>query len=101
MGQYQQQAKIFKALCDPKRLAILALLRKGERCACHIKDETGIAQSALSYHMKILCESKIVIARQDGKWINYRISQTGSDAAKALLGEITAFDESNCGCHSE
>ena len=31
---YQEQAKVFKALCDPKRLAILEQLRSGEKCAC-------------------------------------------------------------------
>ena len=29
MGIYQENAKIFKALCDPKRLAILEQLRSG------------------------------------------------------------------------
>ena len=32
--KYQEQAKVFKALCDPKRLAILEQLRSGEKCAC-------------------------------------------------------------------
>ena len=32
--EYQEQAKVFKALCDPKRLAILEQLRGGEKCAC-------------------------------------------------------------------
>ena len=28
--EYQEQAKVFKALCDPKRLSILEQLRSGE-----------------------------------------------------------------------
>ena len=32
--EYQEQAKVFKALCDPKRLSILEQLRSGEKCAC-------------------------------------------------------------------
>ena len=31
MGTYQEDAKVFKALCDPKRLAILEQLRSGEK----------------------------------------------------------------------
>ena len=31
---FQAEAKVFKALCDPKRLAILQQLRSGEKCAC-------------------------------------------------------------------
>ena len=34
MGTHQENAKVFKALCDPKRLAILEQLRSGEKCAC-------------------------------------------------------------------
>ncbi|MFI3255299.1 MAG: metalloregulator ArsR/SmtB family transcription factor [Eubacteriales bacterium] len=80
-----QNAKVFKALCDPKRLAVLEILRKGEHCACDLIEHTGIAQSALSYHMKILVESNIVTARQEGKWIHYQISETGKETALYLL----------------
>ena len=31
---FQENAKVFRALCDPKRLAILEQLRTGEKCAC-------------------------------------------------------------------
>ena len=31
---YRAAARVFKALCDPKRLAILEELRGGEKCAC-------------------------------------------------------------------
>ena len=50
---YQEQAKVFKALCDPKRLAILEQLRSGEKCACILQEPLGLTQSGLSYHMKI------------------------------------------------
>ena len=51
---YQEQAKVFKALCDPKRLAILEQLRSGEKCACVLQETLDLTQSGLSYHMKIL-----------------------------------------------
>ena len=38
MGTHQENAKVFKALCDPKRLAILEQLRSGEKCACVLTD---------------------------------------------------------------
>lgn len=87
--KYQQNAKVFKAFCDEKRLAILDLLRSGEKCACVLIDEMEIGQSSLSYHMKILCESGIVESRQEGKWTHYQISPQGSERAMALLREIT------------
>ena len=40
--------------------------------------------------MKILCDSGIVVSREEGKWTHYRISREGSENAVALLREITA-----------
>ena len=90
-GTYQEQARVFKALCDPKRLAILEQLRSGEKCACVLQDQDlGLTQSGLSYHMKILCESGLVESRQEGKWTHYRLSESGRRRALALLEELTA-----------
>jgi ArsR family transcriptional regulator len=86
---YEEHAKVFKAFCDEKRLQILELLRDGEKCACVLIEQLNIAQSSLSYHMKILCESGIVDSRQEGKWTHYKISEKGSAYAGNLLKEIT------------
>ena len=45
---HQQHAKVFKALCDPKRLAILEQLRSGEKCACKLQEPLDLTQSGLS-----------------------------------------------------
>lgn len=96
---YAKDAKIFKALSDEKRLCILALLKNGEKCACVLIDEMGIGQSALSYHMKILCDSGIVESRQDGKWTHYRLSKSGSQFALKRLSDLTApISESHGKC---
>ena len=60
---HRRNARIFKALSDPKRLAILELLRSGEKCACVLMDQLDLGQSAVSYHMKILCQSGLVDSR--------------------------------------
>lgn len=86
---YEDQARVFKALCDEKRLRILELLRSGEKCACILVEQLDMAQSTLSYHMKILCESGIIDGRQEGKWIYYKISEKGSSFALELLKTLT------------
>lgn len=98
-SNYEKDAKIFKALCDEKRLQILNLLKSGEKCACVLIDAMEIGQSSLSYHMKILCESGIVKSRQDGKWTHYRLSKSGSELAYNRLVDITTPNtdaKSNC-----
>lgn len=89
---HQKNAKVFKALCDEKRLAILELLRSGEKCACVLIEQMDIGQSSLSYHMKILCESGIVQSRQEGKWTHYKLSESGSKFATELLMQLTTPD---------
>ncbi len=88
-NKHEKNAKVFKAFCDVKRLAILELLQSGEKCACVLIDEMEIGQSSLSYHMKILCESGVVESRQEGKWTHYQLSTEGSGMAKILLEELT------------
>ena len=89
---YQENAKVFKALCDPKRLAILEQLRSGEKCACVLQEPMDLTRSGLSYHMKILCDSGLVVSRQEGKWTHYRLSESGRARAVRLLLELTTPD---------
>lgn len=91
-ADFRETAKIFKALCDERRLQILELLRSGEKCACVLIEAMKMPQSSLSYHMKILCDSGIVASREEGKWTHYHISSQGSARAVALLSSITSVD---------
>ena len=96
---HQENARVFKALCDPKRLAILEQLRSGEKCACVLLEPMDLTQSGLSYHMKILCDSGLVVSRQEGKWTQYRLSASGRERAVELLRTLTTPDaeqEGNC-----
>ncbi len=86
---YEKNAKVFKAFCDEKRLRILELLQGGEKCTCVLIEALDMPQSSLSYHMKILCESGIVVGRQDGKWTHYRICEDGSRLAAELVQTLT------------
>ncbi len=92
-SSYLRDAKVFKAFCDENRLRILERLRGGEKCACKLTEDLEIGQSALSYHMKILVESGVVAARQEGKWTHYSLCETGSAYALSLLRAITTPQE--------
>lgn len=85
---YSINAKIFKALSDENRWEIINLLITGEKCACELLEQLNIGQSTLSHHMRILCESKIIKGRKEGKWIHYSINKVGVEQAKELLNEI-------------
>lgn len=94
MGNYENEAKVFKAFCDENRLQILEMLRGGEKCGCKLLEELKISQSTLSHHMKILCDSGIVSGRKVGKWTHYSIDRQGGVRAAALLRELTKTQSS-------
>jgi ArsR family transcriptional regulator len=87
-----ENAKVFKAFCDETRLAVLEMLRSGEKCACVLLEQVVVGQSTLSHHMKIFVESGIVSARKEGKWTYYSISGTGCKTAAQLLNDLTAVN---------
>lgn len=102
MRDHASDAQVFKAFCDVNRLQILEMLRSGEKCACKLLEELQIGQSTLSHHMKILCDSGIVVGRKDGKWTHYTISESGSRHASELLKILTSqypgADNADCNC---
>ena len=81
----KKTAVTFKAFCDENRIRILQLLSDGEKCACKLLEEMNISQPTLSHHMKILCESGIVEAHKDGKWMHYSISSEGVESLASYL----------------
>ena len=64
---------VFKALGDKTRLEIFEMLRGGRLCACKLLERLNITQPTLSHHMKILCDSGLVIAEKSWKWTHYSI----------------------------
>jgi len=88
--KYENQARVFKAFCDPNRLMIIEMLQSGEKCACKLLEDLNIVQSTLSHHMQILCESGLVDSTRNGKWMNYSLNFQGFEVAKDLLNKLSA-----------
>lgn len=104
MSSYNSYAQKFKAFCDPNRLRILNILLQGEQCACKIQDNMNVGQSTLSHHMKLLVDSKIVLARKEGKWVHYSLSEQGiSDVIHYLNSMLEEKIKTNdeCICKGE
>lgn len=91
----KKTAIIFKAFCDENRIHIIKLLQTGEKCACKLLEEINVTQPTLSHHMKILCDSGIVVGRKDGKWTHYSISPEGAEFAAKCLINLTTTDSKN------
>jgi DNA-binding transcriptional ArsR family regulator len=93
---YDSQAKLFKALMHPARLAILDVLRTNEACVCHMEAALGYRQAYLSQQLMVLREAGIVDDRRDGWNVYYRVTKPGilnvMDAARQALGERKRAD---------
>ncbi len=80
-------ATLFKALSDPVRLRLLAMIAchdDGEACVCDLTGAFEVSPPTISHHLKVLREAGLITARRRGTWIYYR----GEPAALAHLAQI-------------
>lgn len=74
----------FKALGDGTRLSLMMAVAAGENaeaCVCDLTPETGLAQSTVSHHLKLLVDAGLLTRTQRGKWAFYALTK---DAQKLL-----------------
>jgi len=72
--------KSLRALSDPTRLRIIALLEKDELSVNELQEITRMGQSRISTHLGLLLDSELVESRREGKRTFYKLSP-GADAA--------------------
>jgi len=99
----ERAAQLFHALSDSTRLAVLEMLRSGERCVCELQDELGAAQSRLSFHLRVLKDAGLVSDRREGRWSYYAITPAAvaevHDLAVSLeptRGELPTLRRGRC-----
>jgi ArsR family transcriptional regulator len=69
-----QTLKSLRALADPTRLRILALLDRAELSVHELQQITTLVQSRISTHLALLQDAGLVQSRRDGKRAFYRIA---------------------------
>ncbi|MGM0596469.1 MAG: ArsR/SmtB family transcription factor [Myxococcota bacterium] len=99
-----EMIRVFKALSDPVRIEVIRMLSCKEMCARKLLEGLQISQSTLSYHMKILTESELILAQKKQTRIHYSINKSGFDNLHSFLKNLTAkkadciFNDKNSGC---
>jgi len=63
---YEEEARYYKVLMHPLRLAILDLLRNGEQCVCHMEAVFGLRQAYISQQLMVLRSAGVVEVRREG-----------------------------------
>lgn len=92
-------SKFFKGFADYNRLCIFESLLEGEKTVSEIIEETGFNQSKISNHLKCLRDSDLVEAKQEGKFIYYRIKDEKIKTILSLSKELLKdTSEKNYNC---
>src|SRR3954469_23578505 len=76
--------KSLRALSDPTRLRIVALLEKDELSVNELQEITCMGQSRISTHLGLLLDSELVQSRREGKRTFYKLNA----ATSGLAGEF-------------
>ena len=66
-------AEFFKLFSDKTRVGILWALSTSEMCVCDLSMLLKMKQPAISQHLKVLRQMRIVRTRRDGKVIYYTL----------------------------
>ena len=66
--------RIFKAMADPTRLAVLRALRGGPVTAGKLAQKAGAAPNALSFHLRVLAGAGLVSDRREGRFIMFMLN---------------------------
>ena len=85
-----QARQLLKALADPIRLQVIEALGGGERCVCELTEVLGLAQSKLSFHLKVLKDAGLLTDRQSGRWVYYRLQPGALNSLRGWLGDLAA-----------
>ena len=67
-------ASLLKAMSNPHRLMVLCRLGASEASVGELQADAGLSQSALSQHLAMLRERKLVETRRAGQTIYYRLA---------------------------
>jgi DNA-binding transcriptional ArsR family regulator len=79
---------MLRAIADGKRRQILGLVWSGERTAGEIAAEFTISRPAVSQHLAILRDSRLVIVRREGTRRLYRADLAAIAQLRAQLGQF-------------
>jgi ubiquinone/menaquinone biosynthesis C-methylase UbiE len=87
---------IFRALADPTRLRIVALLRMMELSVGELAQVLGQSQPRVSRHVRILCDAGLAHRRKEGSWV-FLVpgSDIGLPSLFVAIDRLAADDENN------
>ena len=82
-----------RALADPKRVEILALVARGIGRAADLVDATGLTRSTVHHHLAQLRDAGLVALEGNARAYTYVPRSAAADEAAALVADIIGTEE--------
>src|SRR5580700_4359602 len=77
--------KSLRALSDPTRLRIVALLERDELSVAELQEITRLGQSRISTHLGLLQDSELLQSRREGKRSFYKLNENAGAMAREFI----------------
>ncbi|MBS1566381.1 MAG: winged helix-turn-helix transcriptional regulator [Bacteroidetes bacterium] len=88
MRTLKQSDLALNALGDPPRRSIFEKLQRGPLSVVHIADGMSVSRPAVSQHLKVLKEAKLISLKTVGNSNIYEINQEGIIALRNYLDQF-------------
>ena len=69
----ERVAELFATLADPSRVRMIAALTAGEMHVGALAAAVGISESAVSHHLRLLRQMRLVRTHKDGRYVFYML----------------------------
>jgi DNA-binding transcriptional ArsR family regulator len=83
---------VFRALADPTRRRVLALLREKPMSAGELADQFDVSKPTMSAHFNVLREAGLIDATKHGKSIVYQLRMSVLEEALMELAQAVGLD---------
>lgn len=83
-------SRVCYGVADPKRVLMLYALERGPLCVTELAAEVGLAQPAVSRHLRVLRERGLVTAERKGPSVYYTLGDRRLIEALNLLRAVLA-----------
>jgi DNA-binding transcriptional ArsR family regulator len=88
---YRKSSGLLKLISDPTRLAIVDILRDGEKHVGDLCERLGnMTQPAVSHHLALLRHGRVIEPRREGKHNFYALTDECGQLLAGFVADITA-----------
>ncbi len=83
--QLGDMAEMFRLLADPSRLSIVLTVAAAPKSVTAVADSTGLSQSLVSHHLRLLRSARIVRAQRQGRVMEYSLADACVSQLLAIM----------------